>query len=324
MRKVALLDTSVMSDNLGDLIIMDGIKKGMESILKSSMVIYMPTHSPLFHSYQFIKKKDLLNRYFKSIDLFFACGSNLLQKNMLCRKPLWNIRMADSRLLKNVVLVGVGSDSRAAVENRYTEELYHRVLSKEYIHSTRDERTKKFLESMGFRAINTGCPTMWQLPRNIHDLIPQNKAETVVFTVTDYNKDMEKDTYMIDVLCREYEQVFCWIQGWFDMEYIENINVSKKIQFINPSLEAYDEFLEKTNCDYVGTRLHAGIRAMQKRRRALIIGVDNRARDMNSDFNLNYLERESICDLYTVINSSIETNVRIKDQGIKQFINQFL
>lgn len=324
MRKIALLDTSVMSCNLGDQIIMDGIKKGMDPVLKSAMIVYMPTHTPLFHGYQAVRKKDTLNRYFKSIDLIFACGTNLLRKNMLLRKPLWNIRMSDSRLLKNVVLVGVGTDSRIAIENRYTEKLYHRILSKEYIHSTRDERTKTFLENMGFQAINTGCPSMWSLAENTNIAIPQYKAETVVFTVTDYNTDPEKDTIMVNTLCEEYERVFCWTPGWRDMEYLDSLGLNKRIQIIDPSVEAYDKFLEETRCDYVGTRLHAGIRAMQKKRRTIIIGVDNRARDINNDSNLNYLERDLICGLRNLINTNIETRVNIKSKEIERFVNQFL
>ena len=324
MRKIALLDTSIMSFNLGDQIIMDGIKKGMKPVLESASVVYMPTHTPLFHVFQIIRKMDSLNQYFKSMDLIFACGTNLLNKNMLHRRPLWNINMSDSKLLKNVILVGVGTDNQDAIENRYTEKLYQRVLSKDFMHSTRDEKTKKLLESLGFQAINTGCPTMWSLSEDVVNAIPQNKADSVVFTVTDYCTDAEKDNIMIDTLCKEYNQVFCWTPGWYDMEYIEKLEISKKVQFINPSVEAYDNFLEETYCDYVGTRLHAGIRAMQKKKRAIIIGVDNRARDINEDCNLNYLERSSICNLPKLINSKIETTVRIKKQEIQQFISQFI
>ena len=36
-------------------------------------------------------------------------------------------------------------------------------LSSEYIHSTRDELTARYLRELGHQAINTGCPTTWGL-----------------------------------------------------------------------------------------------------------------------------------------------------------------
>ena len=50
---------------------------------------------------------------------------------------------------------------------------------------------------------------------------------------------------------------------------------------MSPTLEAFDNLLEsEIDLDYIGTRLHAGIRAIQKKRRSIIIGVDNRALEM--------------------------------------------
>lgn len=36
--------------------------------------------------------------------------------------------------------------------------------------------------------------------------------------------------------------------------------------------------------DFVGTRLHGGIRAMQHKQRAIIIEIDNRAKEISSRF----------------------------------------
>ena len=38
-----------------------------------------------------------------------------------------------------------------------------------------------------------------------------------------------------------------------------------------------DALIQDTECDYIGTRLHGGIRALQHGRRSLILSVDNRA-----------------------------------------------
>ena len=48
------------------------------------------------------------------------------------------------------------------------------------------------------------------------------------------------------------------------------------------------------NIDYVGTRLHAGIRALQHKKRTIIIGIDNRAIEKAKDFNLTVIDRKNI------------------------------
>src|SRR5690606_13772598 len=89
-----------------------------------------------------------------------------------------------------------------------------------------------------------------------------------------------------------YQRVYVWIQGAKDKPYIESLTTD--VQYIPPKLAAFDSFLSDEPCDYVGTRLHAGIRALQKKRKAIIIGIDNRALEMRNDIELNVLEHEHI------------------------------
>ena len=62
-------------------------------------------------------------------------------------------------------------------------------------------------------------------------------------------------------------------------------------------LDAYNQFLDEIDCNFVCTRLHAGIKAMQKMKRSIIISVDNRARDMAANYGLHVLERNQIENL---------------------------
>ena len=60
--------------------------------------------------------------------------------------------------------------------------------------------------------------------------------------------------------------------------------------------------MANTEFDYVGTRLHAGILALNYRKRTLIIAVDNRAAEMKTDINLPVIARgdlESSKGLYS-------------------------
>ena len=116
--------------------------------------------------------------------------------------------------------------------------------------------------------------------------------------------------------------MYCWIQGSSDYEYIKSI--SDKFILVDPHLEEYDKILASDiDLDYVGTRLHAGIRAMQKGRRSIILSIDNRAREMGKDYNLNVIERHDIEMLDEYINKEFTTNVKLKLENINKWKNQF-
>src|SRR5699024_1450593 len=150
------------------------------------------------------------------------------------------------------------------------------------------------LKSIGIdNVVNTGCPTLWNLTADHCNEIPTNKSKVVVATITDYMQDTERDSFMLNTLKKQYESVFIWLQGSNDFNYFNSFDndIKEGIQIIPANLSLYNNFLDTHDCDFVGTRLHAGIRAMQKKKRTIILSVDNRAREMGRDFNLNVLDR---------------------------------
>ena len=183
------------------------------------------------------------------------------------------------------------------------------------------------LEGIGIKnVVNTGCPTMWQLDREHCKKIPYTKSSEVVFTLTDYNKNERLDKRMIEILEDKYTKIHFWIQGWGDIEYLRNLlgNSIETIHIIGPSLNEYEMFLNSTDCDYVGTRLHAGIKAMQCFKRSIIIGIDNRAREIKRDYNINCIDRDMIeNELSNYIDSSFETNISLNEYNINILLNQF-
>jgi polysaccharide pyruvyl transferase WcaK-like protein len=80
--------------------------------------------------------------------------------------------------------------------------------------------------------------------------------------------------------------------------------------------------LESKDIDYVGTRLHAGIRALQKGRRALIISVDNRATEIGRDTHLPIVERKNMSCLEAMIKTNLEISLKINRYGIDSFKGQ--
>lgn len=327
MKKIAIMDTSIMSFNLGDKIIMESAREGLKDILDEAFVVDMPTHSPLFHVSEFsLRRIDAFQESLNSIDYKFVCGTNLLSKDMKKRKNVWNIKLRDTKYFNDYILVGVGTDDLTQIRNNYTRKLYSKALSHKFIHSVRDEKTKNMLEELGFKAVNTGCVTLWRLTRDHCKNITSKKSDRVVFTITDYCQDREKDSSMIRTLVDNYKEVYCWRQGILDEKYLAELNLGEyqdNIKFIGSSLQAYTDFLNQMDCDYVGTRLHAGIKAMQCGRRTLIIGVDNRARDIKETYDINYLDRSKITKLESVVNSEFETKIKINEGRIKTFLSQF-
>lgn len=327
MKNIAVMDTSIMSFNLGDQIIMESARKGLSPILKNAFVINMPTHSPLFHRYEFsLRGTNSFSQSLDMVDLKFVCGTNLFEKDMFKRKNTWNINILDAKYINDFIFVGVGTDGLPQITNGYTEKLYRKILSSKFFHSVRDEKTKSVLEDLGFKAIMTGCVTLWPLTK-IHCIqIPRKKSDTVISTITDYMPDKKNDEELLRILSMQYKEIYFWPQGIMDMTYFESLDkssFSKSIKIISPSLQAYNEFLDSMDCDYVGTRLHAGIKAMQKGKRSIIVGVDNRAKDMNESFNLNYVDRNDLGQVEKMIRDEFSTEIIIDERQIEQFLAQF-
>ncbi|MEK3725228.1 polysaccharide pyruvyl transferase family protein [Paenibacillus sp. FSL H8-0034] len=322
MENVLMLDTSVGSFNKGDDIIMKCVRYQLLNITKHTNVLTLPTHVSPFHWYQVARGSNVV-KIFSNAKYKFVGGSNLLTMNMLTHFPQWNINIFNYGPLKGSILVGVGAGKGNEI-NRYTKMLYKKVLSHEYIHSVRDERTKKFLEEMGFKALNTGCATLWSLTPEFCKEIPTRKSDSVIFTLTPDPsiQPLKEDQMLIDILNKNYKHVYYWIQGEHDLEYFKCFKNTKNIKVIPPSVEEYEAMLNK-DIDYIGTRLHGGIFAMRHKKRSIIIAIDERARGMKETYNLNLVDRSELSNLENMINSDIVTEVNVNFDIVNKWLNQF-
>lgn len=315
IKKIVLYNPSVSSLNMGDHIIFDGVRNQLNCLLDESFIVEISTHLPV----------SGYLKHTKNFEHKFVCGSNLLRGKMNQFFRQWDIHILNANLVGPCVLVGVGWWQYGDEPNFYTKNLYKKVLSRKHLHSVRDSYTEKQMIKMGFdNVINTGCPTMWDLTPQHCSEIPSKKAKDVVCTITDYNKDIQKDTMMLNILCRNYENVYLWIQGTKDFEYFKELSIEdKNIKIINPNLKAFDSVLSN-DVDYVGTRLHAGIRALQKKKRSIIIGIDNRAIEKQKDFNLVCISRNEIETLEAKILSEFFTAIVIPERNIERWKSQFV
>ncbi len=323
MENILILDTSIATGNRGDDIIMECTHKELDFLLKDNYELRLPTHVSSFHWYQVVKKSRSLMR-FVNCRLKFVGGSNILAKNMFTHYPQWNINWFNCNPIQGSILVGVGLGAGDGRSNWYTRHLYNRVLSHKYIHSVRDERTKCYLEDdLGLKAINTGCVTMWMLTPGFCKTIPKHKSEKVVFTLTKRVDYEEQGQFIIDTLNENYTEVFFWPQGIDDYDYFIKLNHIDNIKILQSNKEAYHTYLSTNETDYVGTRLHGGIYAMRHGRRAIIIAIDERAREINKNNHLNCVDIKEIKQLPEFINSEFETKVEMDFDSINLWKSQF-
>lgn len=221
-------------------------------------------------------------------------------------------------------MLGGGIGVNGTKANYYTRKLYDKVLNHNYVHSVRDEKAKNFLENLGFQALNTGCPALWGLTEEHCKNIRIEKANRVVFTLTNYIKDEINDRKMIDCLLRNYEEVFFWSQSIADLKYMCSLGSFSKIKIIPPNLEAYENILN-TEIDYIGNRLHGGIFALQHSCRTIIIEIDYRVREMKETYILPSIKRTEIgIQLSDMINDNWATKpIGINLEIIQKWKAQF-
>ena len=310
-----LLDTSMESDNCGDSIIMQNCMLQLSECIDVSSMKHVPTHRVLTEK----EKKDLKGSRAKIV-----CGTNILSGHMRTY-GLWRMGSEVSPYC-NTILLGVGFDSKDSTFDGYTKRLLRTILCKDGYHSVRDSFSEQKLRDMGINnVLNTGCPTMWNLTPEVCAAIPNMKASKVICTITDYNQDIMNDRAMLEILHESYEKVFLWLQGQRDLEYVRELGYENNVEWIESSLEAYDRVLELTDLDYVGTRLHAGIRALNKGHRSLIISIDNRAEGISEDTGMAVLRREDIqIALKNRLYSQIRTEIRMPWENIQKFKESLL
>lgn len=313
---IAILDTSVCSFNIGDFIIMDAVNKQLKEMFEYGMFFNSYTHDKISkETYSIINK----------VNYAFVGGTNLLSSNMN-KYNQWKINIYDSFFIKDILLMGVGWWQYQKKPNFYTTTILKRVLNDSILHSVRDSYTEGMLKSIGIKnVINTSCPTMWELTPEHCAKIPTTKGDDVIMTLTDYNKNPPHDIELIKTLLQEYKTVHFWPQGISDIKYLENLGFMDKLQIIPPSLHGLDKILDdgQRSVDFVGTRLHAGVRALQKKRRTLIIGIDNRAKEKAKDFKINVLNREDISSLKGMLKSKIKTEITVPQETIINWKAQF-
>lgn len=311
--RAVLLDTAVASTNLGDQIIMEAVRRELERPLAGALVTSVASHDVMGP-----KGRGLI----RGAQLAVAGGTNLISSHMWLRST-WRLRPADAFLGAKVILMGVGWYQFQARPDPYTAWMLRRVLHPTALHSVRDGYSADMLRSIGIKnVINTGCPTLWGFTPKDCASLPKTRAEAVVTTLNTYIPDRSLDGQLIEALRARYKTIYAWVQTAEDHAYLKSFG--EDVVILEPSLAAYDALLrDAPSLDYVGNRLHGGIRALQHGRRAIIVEIDNRAKEMGRDFHLPTLERDNLVRLAAMIDGALDIDVRPPVDAIAEWKRQF-
>ncbi len=311
---ISVFDTSIGSYNLGNDIIMDSVYTELNQLFPNSQYYKLAPMDIGTYTRGCIAKSDLV---------FFG-GTNSLNANMLNYKQ-WVLKLRNTFGVRNVILIGLGWwQYESAPISSYTKYLLRKALSKDYLHSVRDNYTQEKLRSIGIKSINTGCPTLWRITDNTIKGISAERQQCVVFTLTDYNQNEIRDSLLIKTCLDHYDEVICFPQGIGDINYVERLGYKNNVTFLRPRVADFRRKLDSGGIDYIGTRLHAGILALQYSCHAIIIGIDNRAMEMRKDFGLPVIGSDEIGSLNNSIQNRIPVDVKVPLSEIEEWKKQFV
>jgi hypothetical protein len=308
-----------LADNLGDQIIEEAVLDQLRGIFAPSTSINkVSTH---------LRFGPAQRRLADRADLVIVGGSNLLSSYMDGYFQ-WDLTLANALRVRRAVLMGCGWWRDQGRANRYTRVLLASVLHWRFRHSVRDSQARAQLEAINpgplrlLRPLNTGCPTMWSFLDQHQVTCRTTKADAALVMLTDYDRDPAADRALLQLLAENYSSVAFWPQGRDDLAYARELGFEGLV--LERSLAALDRFLaDHPLLDYVGTRLHGGIRCLKAGARCLILTIDNRARTIAQDTGLPTAARGDRPALQSWIGGAPAAQLTLPAEAIQSWRGQF-
>ena len=297
---------------MGNQIIMETVNKYLREIFPNAFFIKLPYLDTV--GIEAVK-------YINQSNYIFLGGTNALSSEMEKYKQI-GIDHNNYLYIKHLLLMGVGWWQYQGSVSPYTEKILRHCLHSNLYHSVLDTYTRDKLSSIGINnVLVTGCPTLWGLTHEHCKQIKKVKSDNLLLSFTNYSQE-KRDLDLFKLLKKNYKDIYLWVQGPEDLAYARTI--AKEIKIIPPQLDALDELLASDiDLDYIGTRLHAGIRAMQFKRRSIIIGIDNRAIEMQKDVHFPIVLRDNLDSLQQRIYDEFETKLNVPFDEINKWKLQF-
>jgi hypothetical protein len=310
---ITVFDPRIADDNLGNQIICESVFRELRDLFPDDLFVSIPAIEGI---------GDVSVRHVQRSRHTFFAGTNVLSSEMETYRE-WGIDRSNVGRIRNVILVGVGWWQYQDDPSPATRNLLRAVLHPTALHSVRDEYTAEKLRRSGFQnVLNTSDPTLWEITPDHCAAIPRTSARNVLTTFTSYAQAPALDRVLAEELAAVYDRMYVWVQAPEDLAYARD--VAPWAEPVAPHLDALDALLSSDLAlDYVGTRLHAGIRAIQHKRRSLIVGVDNRAVEISRDVGLPVVRREELAALPPMLTQGFETAIRVPTHEISRWKAQF-
>lgn len=309
-KRVILFDPAAASFNKGDMIISEAVESELVELLPDAEIVKISLHQPLGKIHRSLLREKCLK---------IVGGSNVVSAVMhpILRQSRWNLYPHDYQAVRGFCYMGAGWAGTNVRSNLIGKWFLKNFPSKlPDVNSFRDSETLMRAGLFGIKnGINTGCPTMWGLTRAKMDAVRRTKGSIVVTTLTDNMPDKRADMELLECLKEQYEEVYIWFQGLNDARYFKSMGL-KGVRELPRNVSGYQAFLQEnvSRLDYVGSRLHGGVKALQCGVRTIILAVDHRALDISRDVGLLVLPRKDVSSLEGLINSDLQMSVKI-DRG---------
>lgn len=305
MKHIALITPEISSLNLGDTILFDHIYDEMSKLFPDYFLIKIPAYNLFDERSEYIMNK---------CEFAIFCGTGMLRNELAFH---WSIKKGDFK--NNVVLLGCGWNRyEDSPINKSTAKLYESVLSKEYVHSVRDDYTADKLEQLsGIDSINTSCPTMWNINT---DKIKKRKSKNALFTVNAVRSNYYGDRSILKMLNRNYDNVYFFPQSPYDYDYAKGLDC--ELNYLSGNTNSLYKFVNTVNFDYIGSRLHCGIHCLANDKRSIIVAVDNRAAEISKNTGLPVMEYDAE-QIEEEIYNPTEIEITLPTKAIKEWKEQF-
>jgi hypothetical protein len=321
--KIGLIDPALYnnhgdpSPNLGDQVISRAVHRELRTIFgEATEIVAIPSHA-----YPTPRSVAL----FKDARHVFVGGSNLLYFRWW-RPASWKLGFIGLTSYRDLILMGCGWGGYEIPSGYYGSWVASTVLSSTHVHSVRDGYTRDMARH-GLKlqqVMNTACPTMWCLTPNFVRSLRRTRANSCIFSLTDYDKDQNADALLIRELGRLYaNKLLFWPQGAGDLEYVRALGYAGPV--IERSLHGFLKVLTSgVEYDYVGTRLHAGILCLEHGVRSLVIAIDNRAKEISADTGLPTLVRGDVTGLTKWVEGGHCAGICLPIDSIDAWRRQFM
>jgi polysaccharide pyruvyl transferase WcaK-like protein len=321
--KIGLIDPALYnnggepSPNLGDQVISRAVHRELRTIFgEATEIVAIPSHA-----YPTPRSVALL----KDAQYVFVGGSNLLYFRWW-RPASWKLGFVGLTSYRDLILMGCGWGGYEIPSGYYGRWVASTVLSSMHAHSVRDEYTRDMARH-GLKlqqVINTACPTMWCLTPDFVRSLRRTRANSCIFSLTDYDKDQNADAQFVRELGRLYaNDLLFWPQGAGDLEYVRALGYGGPV--IERSLDCFLKVLTSgVEYDYVGTRLHAGILCLEHGVRSLVIAIDNRAKEISADTGLPSIVRGDVSGLTKWVEGGDCAGICLPIDSIEAWRRQFM